>query len=98
MRPARERRVPALEPPKQPRPVTRQTPPQRPAFQYPLYLLLIMMTVLGLAMAPASYLFRGAATDRGNRSVAMILMLVGPLLAVVFLSTAYRLAKYFRRS
>ncbi len=86
------RKPAAALPPSSP-PVVRR----RPRFQFPLYILMILMTVMGMALAPASYFMRADPNDTRGRAAALIFMLAAPMFLVIVINVAYQIFRRYRR-
>ncbi len=90
--PVRHRVPPRKDPPPEPPVVVR-----RKKFQFPLYILIMMMTVIGMALAPASYFMRADANDHSAKMWGLIYMLASPMMLVIFIHTAFRLYQLLRK-
>jgi hypothetical protein len=73
-----------------------QKPPRRPP-QFPLGGLLGLMVVVGIAMAPAYYMVRGQQGEDGSRLAGMLMILAGPLLLMVIVSSLLSLYRWWSR-
>ena len=65
--------------------------------QFPLYILLMMMTVIGMALAPASYFMRAPDDNHSSRMWYLILMLAWPMMMVIFIHAAVRAYHLLKR-
>ena len=59
------------------------TPRRQKKFQFPLYMLMMFVSVIGLVHAPFSHFMRADPEDRRTRLFALGLMIAGPMLLVV---------------
>ncbi len=83
-------RKPAAPPPA-PEPVDTRPP------QFPLSGLLGVMGVAAVVMAPLFYFYRGAQGDSTAKLVGMLMILAGPLLLVVLVSSGASLLRWINR-
>lgn len=72
-------------------------PRRQKKFQFPLYMLMMLVSVVGLALAPASYFMRADPDDRRTRMFALGLMIAGPMLLVVLLNVLYYVVRRLKR-
>jgi hypothetical protein len=86
-RPSRPAAQPAPAPP----------PKRRKKFQFPLYILLVMMTVIGLALVPASYMMRSTDEGHSHKMWNLIYLLAWPMILVIFIHSTVRLYSLIRR-
>lgn len=89
------------EPQPPPRPKANPAPPpqrlRRRRFQFSLYILILMTTVIGLALAPASYLMRTGDDNHSGRMWNLLFLLAWPMILVIFINVAYKLFQLIRR-
>lgn len=70
--------------------------PQRRPPQFPLLGLLGLMGVVSIALAPAFYMVRGAQGERGSQLAGMLMILAGPLLLVVVVSSLMAILQWWK--
>ena len=64
--------------------------PKRPAFQFSLLGLMVVMFVVAAAAAPGYYMLRGQTLPQ-SRLVGMLMVLAGPLLLMTLISVVLSL-------
>lgn len=75
-------------------------PPQKPAGhppQFPLFGLLGLMGVVSITLAPAFYMIRGAQGETGSQLAGMLMILAGPLLLVIVVSSLLAIVRWWNR-
>ena len=92
------RKLAASNPPRGQLPAPdRQSKQVRRPPQFPLGGLLGLMVVVGIAMAPAYYVVRGQQGESGSQLAGMLMILAGPLLLMVLISSLLALLGWWKR-
>lgn len=80
-----------------PKPIETPLKPARRPPQFPIGGLFGLMVVVGIAMAPAYYFIRGVQGDSGSRLAGMLIVLAGPLLLVILISSLLGVVQWWNR-
>ena len=92
-----KRKVAASKSPAKPPSVEPSTQPVRRPPQFPIGGLLGLMVVVGIAMAPVFDIVRGLQGESGSRLAGMLIVLAGPLLLVLVVSSLLGVVQWWNR-